>query len=578
MNLCLHQCRAITERMKIKTITIRNYRSIKEITLVFPNDNKPLVLFGANNAGKSNILSALHALIKGVDDPPKGEVSVLSNDQGKLYLPSTVKMVPEDKVEAEIKESNVEGWLVGVDDSTSISIQYEDGSIRDITFRKDLKTGKYVSNFDPHDFEVLPDLEGQKYFAAACRLYKEPENFIHHANSKFVEAWIRDMKVDLSNDMDLKEFASIVPKSFEFYEYGRKINPFNLGEGQKSYITRLNVLVQLQEHKDREEKLYKSDKCYLALIDEPETHLHPNAEAKLLETIEKSSKKGIQVIYTTHSENLLNAEFLEGFVRVYNEKGITKVRQLTKTELFHTCHPASEILNEKSPIGDYWSVKLNSDQLKGFFANIILLVEGQTEQYALPIYLGQSCLYKNGIQIVPCYSKTAIQNYWRLFTAYGYKCFILYDYDTDEDKKTNEELKAYFNPPIKTGEHYEISRTAAYFQNNWEEYFKSDLGSEYKTIKDDLKRDYEIPLNEDNKDKDKNKKKELNAKALQAKAIALCSQRVGHCDIPFINDLKDKLEELDGMSQAEYAEYVNSVEERLKALEEQNKKIKSNSR
>ena len=42
--------------MKIKTVTIHNFRSIKEATF---NLNQYSVLLGANNAGKSNLLTAL---------------------------------------------------------------------------------------------------------------------------------------------------------------------------------------------------------------------------------------------------------------------------------------------------------------------------------------------------------------------------------------------------------------------------------------------------------------------------------------------------------------------------------------
>ena len=48
--------------MKVGEIVIKNYRSIKDITLRFP-EKKPVVLFGPNNAGKSNILSAINRVL-----------------------------------------------------------------------------------------------------------------------------------------------------------------------------------------------------------------------------------------------------------------------------------------------------------------------------------------------------------------------------------------------------------------------------------------------------------------------------------------------------------------------------------
>jgi putative ATP-dependent endonuclease of OLD family len=47
--------------MKLKTIEIKNFRSIKHISFDFPESNL-LVLVGPNNAGKSNIISAIDAI------------------------------------------------------------------------------------------------------------------------------------------------------------------------------------------------------------------------------------------------------------------------------------------------------------------------------------------------------------------------------------------------------------------------------------------------------------------------------------------------------------------------------------
>ena len=48
--------------MRLTKISIRQYRSIDQIDLTLP-DKQPLILFGPNNAGKSNILSAIDRII-----------------------------------------------------------------------------------------------------------------------------------------------------------------------------------------------------------------------------------------------------------------------------------------------------------------------------------------------------------------------------------------------------------------------------------------------------------------------------------------------------------------------------------
>jgi len=47
--------------MKLKRVVIENFRSIKRLKFDFPESNL-LVLVGANNAGKSNIIRAINAV------------------------------------------------------------------------------------------------------------------------------------------------------------------------------------------------------------------------------------------------------------------------------------------------------------------------------------------------------------------------------------------------------------------------------------------------------------------------------------------------------------------------------------
>ena len=48
--------------MKLQRIAVDHYRSIEHVEIEFPV-GKPVVLFGPNNAGKSNILSAIDRLL-----------------------------------------------------------------------------------------------------------------------------------------------------------------------------------------------------------------------------------------------------------------------------------------------------------------------------------------------------------------------------------------------------------------------------------------------------------------------------------------------------------------------------------
>jgi hypothetical protein len=179
-----------------------------------------------------------------------------------------------------------------------------------------------------------------------------------------------------------------------------------------------------------------SGENFVLIIEEPEAHLHPLAQRWLKEYLVDMCSSDIQVIISTHSTEFIDAEYLEGLVRVYKENGVTKVKQLSVEELRDFCVNSGvpENLVTTQNVAFHYSTKIFPDQLKGMFAETIILVEGETEYLSLPIYLkriGYS-LSEHGTEIVNCHGKESIPLFWRLFKAYGYNCYAIFDCDKDE--------------------------------------------------------------------------------------------------------------------------------------------------
>lgn len=554
--------------MRLEEIRIRNYRSIDDVTLRFP-PNKPVILFGPNNAGKSNILSAI--LILRRFDPryavePKwrpiangASVYDTSSSNGMLMMQQHLDPLTE-------KFTNSGAPSRGCRAATEITLVIDLGDRKEQIIVGFRNCGyddylPYVKNEEvlprlplPEDKEI-PFIQVWESGSGDPSYYLDYLKIIRGEEGNSSPEWFLRLipEIDKRVSDSIKEI-----NEFDELSQGRgdalPASTFFSGSGQQAWVGRLGDLATASVIKSAVSNLQ------LVIIDEPETHLHPNIEAQLWEEIQKASKDGVQVILTTHSENFLKADDLEGFLRVYKENGVTKTCQLTKKKLFLTCNPTLEHYEEESFVDVFWSVRLNSDQLKGFFANIILLVEGKTEYYALPVYLSRKFLSQYGIQIVPCDGKTAILTYWRLFEAYGYKCFILYDYDAQDDG-WNKKLEKYFYGEEEKDTYYLLSETAAYFRNNWEDYFEFGIDEEkYREIKRDLEGKIKFPPSKEEKEK----KKYFDPKELCAKAIALKMVEDGP-GIPFIETLKSNLRKLASMSQEEYAKYVETVKERLKS-------------
>ena len=185
------------------------------------------------------------------------------------------------------------------------------------------------------------------------------------------------------------------------------------------------------------------------MIEEPEAHLHPLAQRWLARRLRSRCKEGLQIVITTHSPAFLAIEDLEGMVLVYKENGATQVRQMTRRDLVRKCVemgvPSSRVSEDN--ILPFYAANATSDILSGFFARAVVLVEGQTEQLALPILLEKRGFEvdREGIAILGVGGKGNLGKWYRLFVAYGLPCYIIFDNDAEDDgngTKRKDALKA----------------------------------------------------------------------------------------------------------------------------------------
>lgn len=114
----------------------------------------------------------------------------------------------------------------------------------------------------------------------------------------------------------------------------------------------------------------------LLLIEEPEAHLHPQRQLRLMQFLAEQSRRSrenheteIQIILTTHSPNLASAIPLDSLVLIHGGKAFTLARG-------HT---------ELSP-DDYRFLRRFLDVTKAnlFFARGVIIVEGDAENILLP--------------------------------------------------------------------------------------------------------------------------------------------------------------------------------------------------
>lgn len=531
--------------MRLEEIFIKNYRSIEKVNIRMPI-NKPLILFGPNNAGKSNILSAIDRVL-GERFPTYIEL------QDSDYFKRDKKSYPRidlgckfDDIYYTDKFGNKynEVWVTyGYDDDTTKNILHCGGKQFYINAEQRSRIQSYLINAERNI---------QSTFSYASK-YSMLSKFSH----KIHEVLTTDQREELNSTFET------IKKTFEATsEFGIFFNKFNetLKDSVKGFVHSLEVdfsaydpnnyaksmrifanedgaLRSFDEFGTGEQqvllmafiKAYMetfTSETFVLIIEEPEAHLHPLAQKWLKEYIYDLCKTGIQVIISTHSTEFIDPSNLNGMVRVSKESGITKTVQLDSEDLCKHCIECGAPAYKVSPdnICDFYETKLFSDQLKGVFAEKIILVEGATEYFALPQYLKKIgyLLPAEGTEIVNCRGKDAIPLFYRLFSAFGYKCYCLFD--GDESKTGNSLFKSMFRIDefCLEEDKFNCLNTCGYFGKDFETYLKHKI-TNYSHLSQDTKENYKI-----------------NSKPGIAKAIAEKSSEIPD----FINQLAKALKEL----------------------------------
>ncbi len=199
-----------------------------------------------------------------------------------------------------------------------------------------------------------------------------------------IEKYFEGVKAD-GNPLDdtlgknLKEKIDIYIKSF--YDVSKESN-FSVYEGSlKEILEKISLYIKNEMNLGlgtlnrlfmASELIHLNRENYhglnLALIEELEAHLHPQAQMQVVEKLQEETNK--QLILTTHSPSLASKVKLENLI-ICNHSNAYPMRQ-EYTRLAK---------------GDYYFLErfLDSTKANLFFANAVILVEGDAENILIPV-------------------------------------------------------------------------------------------------------------------------------------------------------------------------------------------------
>ncbi len=402
--------------MKIKTIKIKNFKSIKDITI---NCNEGINTFiGKNGTGKSAVFEAVNLILG------NGNTGVINipNYRGGEY---------------DIKKYWKEYWLNDNDKTCEIIVEFEDKTVS-----KFLKMANSSFVMEGTKFGSINFVPSQRSFDDMFKIdrgflgryvlsretipdYKKFTERLSQILGCKIEAYPKYIdSTDVANSSRLYESVNFIINNVEIeLESSGKQASFVLGMMQALSETNLNF-------------------NNIIFIDEPELHLHPHAKKSLYNRLKKLANDGIQIFYITHSSEFLSCEDSDEIHRFYIDgKNGTKNAKGSK----------SNGITERQKMIEPDKISFNN----AFFADAVFLVEGYTDEVFLRyVFENKSptrTIDECNISIVNCSSKDNIVRFYELYSSLKIKCFALYDKDQTLPPK-NKKGEKYTKKDIASNE------------------------------------------------------------------------------------------------------------------------------
>ncbi|EKT4497760.1 ATP-dependent nuclease [Flavobacterium psychrophilum] len=502
--------------IRINTITIKNYRSFGEgQDFSFPSADylKPTVIVGYNNSGKTNLMSAL---LYGIGEKFISEKTFEKVDLHNLDSNNQIEII-----------SNLEGSDYGFDykgNPKSISGEYTITSqlddneiiskINKSFFGANKHYGIFYINFHNIKEEIVTQKTSwgnirsflgrhiQKLVDSDASMQRKKDVFENEVSestdkvlnesalSEFIQIIRKNYSTNLRNndckvDFGLPNYEDIFLKMM--FKIGLNGDTDNLipidhfGDGFISMFVMAVIQSIAESNSD--------DKC-LFLFEEPESFLHENHQEYFYKTVLCGlSEKGHQVIYTTHSDRMINPFDTKGLIRLEmddNNQTICKYNQIGDFNVEQINEDTGEIINLSKYNEFIKTVEPNLNRI--LFSKKVILVEGPNDVLVYKYAIKQKIIefistndtiinkekyadaYLNfeNISIVCHHGKTTAIYLIKLCKHFDVEHFVINDWDFETDELAISDVSIYGTfEMLKQSDLYKNSANKAMITNNW---------------------------------------------------------------------------------------------------------------
>ncbi len=243
------------------------------------------------------------------------------------------------------------------------------------------------------------------------------------------------------------------------------------------------------------------ERSTIVAFEEPELYLHPQAQRTLMGIFRVIAGGRDQVLYTTHSSLFVDVAYFDEICLVQRSKrGNTissEVTQLTMDMMLKDLFARRGKKGTAEGIRRLYSNAFDPQVNEGFFADKVVVVEGPSEQYALPIYalaLGLDFDRLN-VSVVHSDGKGPMDRLLRVFNGLRIPTYVWFDGDKSGDDPENDrktlELLELLGEPVEDLSQLETTVTGSYavMGENLEEQLRAEI-PDYSKLIADCSREY----------------------------------------------------------------------------------------
>jgi len=268
----------------LNNITIKNFFSINQITLINLKEKKEIYIVGENGDGKTLLLQAIAVGLKGT--------------------------VEDGLKEFRIREKEFDIEIVSREDIENNFFAY--GSSRNNSCQLNEDVTGYLSLFNG-EYDLKSPTKWLQYLDYSEQ--KENDNVITVVEAKELLNHLLNSEIEID----------ISPNGVTFTEKGSKVSFDQLSAGYKGVITIICDLIARLSEKQQVESI--ADFQGVVLIDEVELHLHPKWQYGFMNKLRETFPL-IQFIVTTHSPTVLLGAGMEAvYYQIYKEEGVVKISE-----------------------------------------------------------------------------------------------------------------------------------------------------------------------------------------------------------------------------------------------------------